>query len=216
MPEGNASESRVLELLQADWQALTSAMPARPEATVLLLPPEQRQPLRPLALFSELEDVREMWQRMTAAPDLAQFAGRRINTRWSLKDLLGHLSYWAGEFEAEVRTAAEDRAFDYAIPGVLTEKGPTEWNEKEVVKRRDATLESIFAEYNRATEALQELVLALPEPKLFSERAFPYSPTGDPTEVWHGPTAMVAFFKCGHDRYHFAQIEKWLAKQRGG
>lgn len=214
MTEPHGPEAQVMELLQAEWDDTLGALAPQPEASVLLLPAEQRLPVNPLALFAQLEEVREMWQRIFEAPDLAQFAERRINTRWSLKDLLGHMSYWAAEFEAEVRTAAEDRAFEYAIPGIMTDQGPTDWNEREVLKRRDASLASIFKEYNRATERLQELALAMPEPQLFGERAFPFSPTGDPNAVWHGPAAMVAYFKCGHDRYHFAQIETWLAKQR--
>jgi len=213
VPDTNLPESRVLELLEADWQALTVALEPPAEATVLLRPAEQRAPLSPLALFAEIADVREAWQQIFRHPRLAELATRRVNTRWSLKDLLGHLSYWAAEFAAEVRTAAEDGAFDYAIPGVLTEKGPTEWNEKEVVKRHSATLEEIFQEYEQASESLQDLVLQLPEPQLFHEREFPYSPTGDPAALWHGPVGMVANFKCMHDRYHFAQIEKWLGAQ---
>jgi len=214
MPESNLPESSVREWLESDWQALAAQLAPPAEATVLLLPPEMRLPLRPLGLFAEIEDVRETWRKLFQHPRLGEFAARRVNTRWSLKDLLGHLSYWAAEFAAEVRTAAEDGPFDYAIPGVLTEKGPTEWNEKEVVKRQDATLQEIFDEYERASAALQELVLQLPEPRLFQERAFPYAPTGDPAELWHGPVGMVAYFKAGHDHYHFAQIEKWLAAQK--
>ncbi len=213
MPEQEYSEMQVLEMLEADWQKLMSALEPPPEATVLLRPAEMRLPLSPLALYAELEDVREAWERIFREPRLAELASRRINTRWSLKDLLGHMSYWASEFAAEVRTAAEDGAFDYAIPGVLTEKGPTEWNEKEVVKRQNATLAEIFEEYNRATESLQDMVLRLPEPKFFEQREFPYSPTGDPRALWQGPVGMVPFFKCMHDRYHFAQIEKWLNRQ---
>jgi hypothetical protein len=211
----NEPEMQVMELLQAEWDEALDALAPPVEASVLLLPAERRLPVSPLALFAQLEEVREEWRGIFTAPQLAQFAERRINTRWSLKDLLGHMAYWAAEFAAEVRTAGEDGEFDYAIPGVLSEKGPTEWNEKEVMKRRDATLESIFEEYDRATVHLQESVLAMPEPQLFSEREFPFSPTGDPAALWHGPAAMIPFFKCMHDRYHFAQIEKWLAKQRG-
>lgn len=214
MAEGQMPEAKLLELLQAEWRESTIALSPAPEATILLRPPEQRMPLTPLALFAEIEDVRETWRRIFAHPRLAEFASRRVNTRWSLKDLLGHLSYWAAEFAAEVQTAAADAEFDYAIPGVLTEKGPTEWNETEVVKRHDATLDEIFAEYERASEALQDLVLQTPEPILFAEREFPYSPTGDPAALWQGPAAMVAFFKVGHDRYHFLQIEKWLSTQK--
>ena len=131
----------------------------------------------------------------------------------ALRELLGHLSYWAAEFESELRTAAEDREFDYAIPGVMSEKGPTDWNEREVIKRRGATLDEIFAEYNRATEGLLELVLAMPEPRLLEPRGLPYSPSGDPAARWHGPAGMVPYFKCMHDRYHFEQIRKWLDAQ---
>jgi len=214
MAEAHLPEARLMELLQAEWKDTAAALAPPAEATVLLRSPEQRMPLSPLALYAEIEDVREAWRQIFRHPRLAELAAQRFNTRWSLKDLLGHLSYWAAEFSAEVRTAAEDAAFDYAIPGVLTEKGPTDWNEKEVAKRRDATLQEIFAEYERSSEALQDLVLQMPEPQLFQEREFPYSPSGDPAQLWHGPAAMVPYFKCMHDRYHFAQIEKWLAAQK--
>ncbi len=214
MTEARLPEARLMELLQAEWKEAATALAPPAEATVLLRPPEQRMPLSPLALFAEIEDVRESWRRIFAQPRLAELAPQRFNTRWSLKDLLGHLSYWATEFAAEVRTAADDAAFDYAIPGVLTEKGPTDWNEKEVVKRRNATLDRVFEEYERASEALQDLVLQMPQPQLFLDREFPYSPSGDPAQLWHGPAAMVPYFKCMHDRYHFAQIEKWLAARK--
>ena len=213
MPEPNYSEAQALEMLQSEWQHTLGTFVPPPEASVLALPAEMRLPLSPLALFAELEDVRDAWQQLFRDPRLTQFAERRINTRWSLRELLGHLSYWAAEFESELRTAAEDREFDYAIPGVMSEKGPTDWNEREVIKRRGATLDEIFAEYNRATEGLLELVLAMPEPRLLEPRGLPYSPSGDPAARWHGPAGMVPYFKCMHDRYHFEQIRKWLDAQ---
>ena len=78
------------ELLTSEWDRFVeNALPA--EASPLSLPPERRVPLRPVALFAQLEEVREDWRALTSDMGADELS-RYINAAWTLKELLAHVA----------------------------------------------------------------------------------------------------------------------------
>ncbi len=200
------------ELLNAEWDRFVeNARPA--EAGPLSLPPERRLPLSSVALFAQLEEVREDWRALTSdmsADELSRF----INGAWTLKELLAHVASWAHEFRHEVETVFRGGELDYAIPFVMTVMGPNAWNEKEVQARHERSFEEIVQEFDQETARLQELLFEMSEHDLYGLSEFPLAPSGDPKARWKGPSAVIIHGKCAHDRHHLAQIRKKLAAWR--
>jgi uncharacterized damage-inducible protein DinB len=197
--------------LRHEWQELLASLP--PERVNSPRWFSTAGPMRTLSakeLFAEVEEVRSMWDELRAAP-LEQFAGRFINPAWTLKDLLAHLASWAGEFRREVEMAAGGQSFDYAIPYALSVVGPSQWNQVEVEKRAEESLDEIFQEFETETTRLQDLLIELPQSALASESAFPLAPSGDPAALWRGNSAQIVLMKCAHDRYHMGRIRHWLS-----
>ena len=52
------------EILENDWAALVAAIDTSPSP--LALPVSRRMPLSPVALFAQLEEVREAWVELRA------------------------------------------------------------------------------------------------------------------------------------------------------
>jgi hypothetical protein len=199
--------------LELEWRSLLEAM-STPERSPLDLPPDRRLALSRVALLAQLEEVREEWSSLQGLID-EETGARFANAAWTLKDLLAHLASWAREFGSEIATVSRNEGFDYAIPFAMSILGPNQWNEREVQARRERTLEEIFREFDEETERLQDLVIEMEDPVLYQPAPFPLAPSGNPTERLPVPPAFLVSGKCLHDRYHFAQIRKLLARFRG-
>ena len=194
-----------------EWQELLASLPpGRVNSPRWFSATGPVRSLSATELFAELEEVLSIWQELRAAP-LREFAGRFVTSAWTLKDLLAHLASWAGEFRREVEMAAGGQAFDYAIPYALSVIGPNQWNQVEVEKRAEKSLDEIFQEFETETTRLQDLVIELSEPALASESEFPLAPSGDPAALWRGNSAQIVLMKCVHDRYHMGRIRHWLS-----
>ena len=207
-------ETRLTARIAAEWKALLRE--AGPEARTRpewLVPGRPVFPARPMALYAQLEEVLALWAELRRAP-LARHADRFITSSWTLKDLLGHLATWAAEFRREVETMARGGAFDYAIPYALSVMGPNEWNEVEAERQRPVPLQTILARFGEETERLEDLVLAIPEAKLYAPTPSPMAPSGDPEATIQASIAQIVLGKCSHDRYHLARIGEWLAQVR--
>jgi uncharacterized damage-inducible protein DinB len=198
--------------LQREWQdLLVSLPPERVNTPHWFQMGESARPFSPVALFAELEEVRDAVSELRASERLEKYADRFVTTAWTLKDLLAHLAAWAGEFRREVEIASRGARFDYAIPYALSVVGPTQWNQIEVEKRAPQSLGALLQEFDQETRRLQELALELPEETLAAETDFPLAPSGDPTSLWKGNSAQIILMKCTHDRYHIGRIQQWLA-----
>jgi hypothetical protein len=198
--------------LDREWRTLIEGV-ASSAASPLALPPDRRQAVSRVALLAQLEEVREELRSLRGAID-EETASRFANAAWTLKDLLAHLASWAREFRREIETVSRMESFDYAIPFAMSVLGPTEWNEREVRARGERGLEEIFRELEEETERLESLVAGLAEGALYRPVPFPLAPSGSPKERLPAPPAFVIAGKCLHDRHHFAQIRKLLARLR--
>jgi Mycothiol maleylpyruvate isomerase N-terminal domain len=198
--------------LALEWRSLLEAVSAA-DRSPLDLPPDRRMAVSRVALLAQLEEVREEWKSLRGVVD-EELGGRFANAGWTLKDLLSHLASWAREFGNEIATVARNESFEYAIPFAMSILGPNQWNEREVQLRKGRTLEEIFREFDEETARLQELVMEMEEPVLYQPASFPLAPSGNPQERLPVPPALLVSGKCLHDRHHFAQIRKLLARFR--
>ena len=198
----------------AEWKALLektrAEAPARP---AWLTPGRPVFPARPMALFAQLEEVLALWAELRSAP-LERHADRFVNASWTLKDLLGHLASWAAEFRGQVETMARGGSFDYAIPYALSIVGPNAWNAVAAERQRAVSLEAILGQFEEETGRLQDLVLAVPEARLYAPAPSPLAPSGDPEAAIEASIAQIVLGKCMHDRYHLGQVAAWLEQVR--
>lgn len=201
--------------LASEWEDLVrrarADVPARPE---WLIPGRPVFPARPMALFAQLEEVLALWAELREQP-LARHADRFATASWTLKDLLGHLASWAAEFRREVETMARGGAFDYAIPYALSVMGPNAWNAVAADGQRALSLAAVLDQFEEETGRLQDLVLAVPEERLFIPAPSPLAPSGDPAATIEASIAQIVLGKCIHDRYHLGRIADWLDQVRG-
>jgi uncharacterized damage-inducible protein DinB len=210
MAEPRDSELRAQ--LAREWRALLETV-SPGWGGPLELPPERRMALGRMALFAQLEEARADFRALRSLVD-EELGAKFVNAGWTLQDLLAHIASWAGEFRRQIETASRHESFDYSIPFAMSVMGPTEWNQREVEKRRDRTLPEIFEEYEVETSRLQELVISLDEPELYRGQEFPIAPSGRSDERWRGPGAVIIAGKCVHDRYHLRQIRERLGHWR--
>jgi hypothetical protein len=207
-------EPRLPARIAAEWKALVResgvSLAARP---AWLVPGRPVFPARPLALYTQLEEVLALWAELRRGP-LARHADRYITSSWTLKDLLGHLATWAAEFRREVETMARGEAFDYAIPYALSVMGPIQWNEAEAARQRPIALDTLLEQFETETRYLQDLVLALPEARLYAPAPSPLAPSGDPEARIDASIAQIVLGKCSHDLYHLGRIVRWLDEVR--
>jgi hypothetical protein len=197
------SELNVERTLVDDWQAFVGA--ARPDADLAVTIAETRgtRITRPL-IWAELEDVRLAFAELRASLDEASKAETLATTRWTVKDLVGHLASWATEFVRQIETVASGREFDYLI--TFPRVGPTEWNARELERRAAMSLEDRFREVDTATTRLQDLALSLSDEALFREGVLPQTPDGRPETRWRARPADMMLMKCMHDRYHLERL----------
>jgi len=115
---------------------------------------------------------------------------------WSIKDLLGHMAFWA---DRAVTTLAEVKAGrGAAVPGPETETELDEWNAREFAAREGKNLAQLREEWERAHEAARAAIEAFPEEKLDE-------PFKDHTVVFSFGADTFA-----HYQEHAAQISAWL------
>jgi len=74
-----------------------------------------------------------------------------VTGEWSVKDLLGHIAFWAGKAAHDLNALAEGQAERIETPG--SEEAGDEWNRREAERRRGQTLKEVRSECEAAHEA---------------------------------------------------------------
>ena len=200
------------ELLENEWRTLLASVEDAVEAlpSPLARPASRRMPISPIALFAQLEQVREEWLELRSAIQPGDDE-RYVNAAWTLKNLVAHVASWAKEFRHEVETVLRGGSFDYVIPYALTVMGPNEWNAKLLRAREGQSLDASFDELDAETARLQDLLFEMSDEDLYGPATFPLAPSGDPAALWKGPSAALIAGKCEHDRHHITQLKRRLA-----
>jgi uncharacterized damage-inducible protein DinB len=194
--------------LNDEWQAFVSAVHPDPDLAAATAQTRGSRITRPM-IWAELEDVRLAFAEVHAALDEESKSAALATTEWSVKDLVSHLASWATEFAHQIETVAAHEPFDYLI--TFTPKvGPTEWNAREVGRRRSQSLDEAFRELDAATARMQELALSLSEDALFSAAELPQTPDGRSESRWRTRLADLMLMKCWHDRYHLGRLRDLL------
>ena len=115
---------------------------------------------------------------------------------WSVKDLLGHMAFWAQRAANTLAQVGAGRADE--MPGPETESELDEWNAREAAAREGQTLPQLRADWERAHQAARAALEAFPEEQLDQ-------PFKDHTVVFSFGADTFA-----HYQEHASQIRAWL------
>jgi len=148
---------------------------------------------------SEMErQLDSEWQALRALVDSLtddELQEPGVVEEWSVKDLLGHMAFWASKAAGDLKLLVAGRPDEIPTPG--SEQATAEWNARESAARRDRTLSHVRDELERS----------------FADAAAALKETQDSsldTEV-KGWTMRVRFIEDTYNHYkeHAAQIRAW-------
>jgi hypothetical protein len=110
-------------------------------------------------------ELRQAWDEVVAVVDAVPAREQEapgVVEEWSVKDLLGHMAFWAEKAAVDLRSLASGRPDDIETPG--TDEALNEWNAREAAARSGKTLTELRADWEKSyEEALAELRRTEPE-----------------------------------------------------
>ncbi len=114
---------------------------------------------------------------------------------WSIKDLLGHIAFWAHRAAHNLQAIAAGRVDD--IVALESEKAVDEWNEREWRRRRDLPFSAVREEWLESFQGAMQALAACPSKKL--------------EEKVEGTTALKSFAEDTYKHYkeHLAHLTAW-------
>jgi hypothetical protein len=146
-----------------------------------------------LNLFADLSE-----QQITTIPIVGE---------WTIKDAVGHISYWEQVIHDHVR-----EAYAEGQPRPLRDDETDEIvNPREAAKRRAWSWQRGRAEFENTRRALIERVESLSESEL--ELVVPNPWWGE--KGFYSVGAMIESDAIGHAREHIEQIKRWKLEVRG-
>jgi hypothetical protein len=115
---------------------------------------------------------------------------------WSVKDLLGHMAFWANRAANTLTEVAAGRGDQ--VPGAATEAELDQWNAREAAARRDKTLPELRNEWEAAHGAARAALETFPENRL--------------DEPFRGNTVVFSYGAdtFAHYHEHASHIRAWL------
>ncbi len=140
----------------------------------------------------------ESWDKLRAEVDRfsdAEMEQAGVVGDWSLKDLLGHIAFWAAFMAGNLRAIAAGREDELRSPGAETTVD--EWNDREWRLRRDLPLAAIRAEWLASFESARKALTGVPEAKLHDKIQD------------RSPAEWFAGDMFGHFEEHLRQIRAW-------
>ena len=114
---------------------------------------------------------------------------------WSIKDLLGHIAFWAEKAAHDLKVVAEGRPDEVETPGSL--QAVDEWNARESKRRAGMPVAAVQAEWRRNCDRARAALETLPESMLELEVK--------------GRTVLQRFAGDTYEHYreHAEQIRAW-------
>ena len=98
-------------------------------------------------------ELRESWERIRTLVDslsAVEMVEPGVVEDWSVKDLLGHMAFWAGKAAADLKLLGEGRPEAVETPG--GDEQVNKWNAREAAARKGKSLPELRAEWlSRAT-----------------------------------------------------------------
>lgn len=140
----------------------------------------------------------EAWQALASAVDSfsdAELEQLGVVEGWSVKDLLGHIAFWAQDAARNFRLIADDNADEVDRP--RTQRDVDEWNERERRLRHGRPLHEVREEWLESFQQAMQALAAFPSEKLQEEFA--------------GRTVLELFAEDTYEHYreHLAQVARW-------
>ena len=119
-----------------------------------------------------------------------------ITDQWCLRELLGHVIFWADKAAHDIRFAAKGRTDDIALPG--GQVNVDKWNADAAAKGKAMTVPELRAAVTRAHESARKAVAESPEAALAVELS--------------GWTVGVRFAEDTYRHYeeHAKEIKAWV------
>ncbi len=140
----------------------------------------------------------EAWRALTSAvdslSDLEQEQPGVVDS-WTVKDLLGHIAFWAQQAAENLRLTAAGKPGQIRRPA--SEEAVDEWNERERRLRLDRPLAEVRKEWLESFQGAMEALAACPTEKL-EEKIKSY-------------TALKLFAEDTYEHYreHLAHLTAW-------
>jgi uncharacterized protein (TIGR03083 family) len=104
-------------------------------------------------------ELREAWDEVVSVVNSlsqAELEEPGVVEEWSVKDLLGHMAFWAEKAAADLRSLAGGRPEAIETPG--TDEALNQWNAREAAARKGKSLSELRREWEKSYEdALAEL-----------------------------------------------------------
>ncbi|MDO8611834.1 MAG: maleylpyruvate isomerase N-terminal domain-containing protein [Dehalococcoidia bacterium] len=153
------------------------------------------------ATVSKADVERELlhaWQELASAVDSfseAEMEQAGVIEGWSVKDLLGHIAFWADKAAADLQAVADGKEDEVATPG--SEKAVDEWNERERQSRAGRPLAEIREEWLESFQKAMDALAAFPADRL--------------QEKVKGSTVLDRFAGDTYEHYreHFGDLSAW-------
>lgn len=138
------------------------------------------------------------WQELASAVDSfseAEMEQAGVIEGWSVKDLLGHIAFWADKAAADLQAVAGGKEDEVATPG--SEKAVDEWNERERQSRAGRPLAEIREEWLESFQKAMDALAAFPADRL--------------QEKVKGSTVLDRFAGDTYEHYreHFGDLSAW-------
>jgi uncharacterized protein (TIGR03083 family) len=140
----------------------------------------------------------EAWQALASAVDSfsdVELEQPGVVEGWSVKDLLGHIAFWAQEAARNLRLIGGGKANEVRSPS--SDRDVDEWNERERRLRQGRPLPDIREEWLESFQEAMQALAAFPSQKL--------------QEEFEGRTVLELFAVDTYDHYreHLAQLAGW-------
>jgi hypothetical protein len=126
-----------------------------------------------------------------------------VEGEWSMKDLIGHLTYWQ-QREANFLKQARGLTVDRHYPNVDVDSQ----NSIAYAENRNRPLDEILEDYRRSYRDIVEEVKALSEADLMETKRFAWT---EGEELW-GSIAGETYLHAGE---HMPAVRKWLDQVQG-
>ena len=143
-------------------------------------------------------ELLEAWEALGSAVD--SFSDMELEQpgvveSWSIKDLLGHIAFWARQAAENLQLIAAGRADEVRRPS--DEKAMDEWNEREWRVRRERPLSEVREEWLDSFQGAMQALAAFPSERL--------------EEKLKGYTALKLFAEDTYEHYkeHLAHLTAW-------
>jgi hypothetical protein len=149
-------------------------------------------------------------ERKLLDAELAELTGDQmtkpgVEGRWSIKDLLAHITAWEQRMIQWLKQALRGEVPQH-LPTGMTWDDLDRWNEETFLENRDRPLDEVLAESDRSYRQALRAVEMMPEKALFEPGYY----------VWRGGKPlweMVAANTYWHYQEHREAIRSWLHRE---